>query len=80
MPPIQEKNDISKAMEKKRRSIELFQHSKEESMTHLAISRDSTLIALEKMKYKEMSDEEIKEEIKKWYRWLRDAIYKAPFV
>lgn len=80
MPPVNQKSDIGKAMEKKEKSIENFQKNKEEGMKLMSAGRDATMIVTAKLAHKDMSDDEIQSEIKKWSHWMYTNVYNAPFL
>ncbi len=69
------KNDIEKAMDLKNKRIANFQDAKERSMAIMSSGRDATLIVCEQMKRFKFTDEELKEEVKKWRKFFFYEIY-----
>lgn len=59
--------------------ISHFQKSKENSIKIQSAGRDAVLIAVAKLRHKDISEEEIKAEIKKWRDWMYTSIYDVPF-
>jgi len=74
-----QKSDIERAAARKEKSISAFQANKEEGMKIMSSGRDATLIVTAKLHHLNMSEDEIKADIKKWSKWMYDSIYNAPF-
>lgn len=87
MPPLEQStpytpkntDKIKQAMAQKEKSIEKFQDSKERSMQKFSCERDAVLITTAKMRHKEMTDDEIEAEIKKWHKVI-ETIFDSPFI
>lgn len=66
--------------EKTSEDIRKFQASKEDSIKIQSSGRDAVLLTVAKMRYKDMTDEEIQSEVTRWARWMHDNIYSTPFI
>lgn len=66
---------IALAQENKMRGIEMAQDRKNDAMRIMGSVRDSVLIVTAKMKWEQMSDEQIKEELRKWKQEINELYY-----
>ena len=70
---------LKEAQERKKEFIGEAQNNKNSSIRMAGAIKDAVLITTATMKWKDLKDEQIKEEVEKWFKW----IYKTtdiPFI